>query len=156
MTHLYQTQRAGGFLQAAGSGPMGFAVPAALGAKLVHPDRPVLAICGDGGFGMSMNGMMTALEQDIPIVTVVFNNKALGWVLHGGGPFAAEFRDFDFSAIARAMGCGGVRVSDPEPARSRTQGGDRVAPADGDRRGDVAARHHVRRYHLAAGEGGGA
>jgi acetolactate synthase-1/2/3 large subunit len=57
--------------------------------------------------------MMTALEQDIPIVTVVFNNKALGWVLHGGGPFAAEFRDFDFSAIARAMGCGGVRVSDP-------------------------------------------
>jgi acetolactate synthase-1/2/3 large subunit len=113
MTHLYQTQRAGGFLQAAGSGPMGFAVPAALGAKLVHPDRPVVAVCGDGGFGMSMNGMMTALEQDIPIVTVVFNNKALGWVLHGGGPFAAEFRDFDFSAIARAMGCGGVRVSDP-------------------------------------------
>ena len=114
MTHLYQTQRAGGFLQAAGSGPMGFAVPAALGAKLVHPDRPVLAICGDGGFGMSMNGMMTALEQDIPIVTVVFNNKALGWVLHGGGPFAAEFRDFDFAAIARAMGCGGVRVSEPD------------------------------------------
>jgi len=92
---------------------MGFAIPAALGAKLVHPDRPVVAVCGDGGFGMTMNGMMTALEQDIPIVTVVFNNRALGWVLHGGGPFAAEFHDFDFAAIARAMGCGGVRVSDP-------------------------------------------
>lgn len=114
MTHFYQTQRAGGFLQAAGSGPMGFAIPAALGAKLVHPDRPVLAICGDGGFAMSMNGLMTALEQDIPIVVVVFNNKALGWVLHGGGPFAAEFRDFDHAAIARAMGCGGIRVSDPD------------------------------------------
>ena len=49
MTHFYQTKRAEGFLQAAGSGPMGFAIPAALGAKLVHPDRPVVAVCGDGG-----------------------------------------------------------------------------------------------------------
>jgi acetolactate synthase I/II/III large subunit len=44
---------------------------------------------------------------------VVFNNNALGWVLHGGGPFAAEFKDFDHAAIARAMGCHGERISDP-------------------------------------------
>jgi acetolactate synthase-1/2/3 large subunit len=44
---------------------------------------------------------------------VVFNNNALGWVLHGGGPFAAEFNDFDHGAIARAMGCRGERVEDP-------------------------------------------
>jgi acetolactate synthase I/II/III large subunit len=113
MTHFYQTKRAEGFLQAAGSGPMGFGIPAALGAKLVHPDRPVVAVVGDGGFAMTMNGLMTALEQDIPIVTVVFNNKALGWVLHGSGPFAAEFKDFDHAAIARAMGCRGARVTDP-------------------------------------------
>jgi acetolactate synthase-1/2/3 large subunit len=113
MTHFYQTKRAEGFLQAAGSGPMGFGIPAALGAKLVHPDRPVVAVVGDGGFAMTMNGLMTALEQDIPIVTVVFNNKALGWVLHGSGPFAAEFKDFNHAEIARAMGCRGVRVTDP-------------------------------------------
>ena len=113
MTHFYQTKKAGGFLQAAGSGPMGFAIPAALAAKLVHPDRAVVAVCGDGGFAMTMNGMMTAIEQDIPIVTIVFNNNALGWVLHGGGPFAAEFNDFDHAAIARAMGCRGERVEDP-------------------------------------------
>jgi acetolactate synthase I/II/III large subunit len=113
MTHFYQTKRAEGFLQAAGSGPMGFAIPAALGAKLVHPDRPVVAVCGDGGFAMTMNGLMTAVEHDIPIVVVVFNNKALGWVLHGSGPFAAEFGDFDHAAIARAMGCRGVRIEDP-------------------------------------------
>jgi acetolactate synthase-1/2/3 large subunit len=112
MTHFYQTKMAGGFLQAAGSGPMGFAMPAALAAKLVHPDRPVVAVCGDGGFAMTMNAMMTALEHDIPITTVVFNNNALGWVLHGGGPFAAEFNDFDHAAIARAMGCNGVRIED--------------------------------------------
>ena len=60
-----------------------------------------------------MNGLMTALEHDIPIVVVVFNNKALGWVLHGSGPFAAEFKEFDHAAIARAMGCRGTRVEDP-------------------------------------------
>ena len=113
MTHWYQTKQPGGFLQAAGSGPMGFAIPAALGAKLVHPDRPIVAVCGDGGFAMTMNGLMSALEQDIPITVVVFNNNALGWVLHGGGPFAAEFNDFDHAAIARAMGCRGERITDP-------------------------------------------
>jgi acetolactate synthase-1/2/3 large subunit len=113
MTHFYQTKHAGGFLQAAGSGPMGFAIPAALGARLVHPDRPVVAVCGDGGFAMTMNGLMTALEHDIPIIVVVFNNNALGWVYHGSGPFAAAFKDFDHGAIARAMGCEGVRVTEP-------------------------------------------
>jgi len=113
MTHFYQTKSAEGFLQAAGSGPMGFGIPAALGAKLVHPDRPVVAVVGDGGFAMTMNGLMTAVEQDIPIITVVFNNNALGWVLHGSGPFAAEFNDWDHAAIARALGCRGVRVEEP-------------------------------------------
>ena len=60
-----------------------------------------------------MNGLMSALEQDIPITVVIFNNNALGWVYHGSGPFAAEFRDFDHAAIARAMGCNGVRVTEP-------------------------------------------
>src|SRR5580693_9476485 len=113
MTHFYQTRAAGGFLQAAGAGPMGFAIPAALAAKLVHPERCAVAVCGDGGFAMTMNGLMSALEHKIPIVVVVFNNHALGWVLHGGGAFAAEFNDFDHAAIARAMGCRGVRVTDP-------------------------------------------
>jgi acetolactate synthase-1/2/3 large subunit len=113
MTHFYQTKRHEGFLQAAGAGPMGFGIPAALGAKLVHPDRPVVAVVGDGGFAMTMNGLMTAVEQDIPIITVVFNNKALGWVLHGSGPFAAEFNDWDHAAIARSLGCRGVRVEEP-------------------------------------------
>jgi acetolactate synthase I/II/III large subunit len=113
MTHFYQTKREEGFLQAAGAGPMGFAIPAALATKLVHPERPVVAVCGDGGFAMTMNGLMTAIEHDIPITTVVFNNRALGWVLHGSGPFAAEFGNFDHAAIGRAMGCRGVRIEDP-------------------------------------------
>jgi acetolactate synthase-1/2/3 large subunit len=113
MTHYYQTKKAGGFLQAAGSGPMGFAIPAALAAKLVNPNSPVVAVCGDGGFAMTMNGLMSAIEHDIPITVVIFNNNALGWVHHGSGPFAAEFKDFDHAAIARAMGCEGERITEP-------------------------------------------
>ena len=121
---------------------MGFAIPAALGAKLVHPDRPVVAVCGDGGFAMTMNGLMTAVEHDIPIVTVVFNNKALGWVLHGSGPFSAEFNDWDHAAIARAMGCRGVRIEDPAA----------IAPALPKRshpRADGARRAHLARCRFA-------
>ena len=116
---------------------MGFAHPGGAGAKLVHPDRPVVAVCGDGGFAMTMNGLMTAIEQDIPIIIVVFNNNALGWVLHGGGPFAAEFDDFDHAAIARAMGCNGVRVDRPGGAAAGAAGGADGAHANGDRRADL-------------------
>ena len=153
MTHCYQTKQAGGFLQAAGSGPMGFAIPAALGAKLVHPDRPVVAVCGDGGFAMTMNGLMSALEQDIPIIVVVFNNNALGWVLHGGGPFAAEFNDFDHAAIARAMGCRRRAHHRTGRAGSRIARGDHRARADGARCAHVDGGV-VRRHHLAARGGG--
>ncbi len=113
MTHFYQTKMAGGFLQAAGSGPMGFAIPAALAAKLVHPDRPVVAVCGDGGFAMTMNGMMTAIEQDIPIVTVIFNNQLLGWSAHLRSSFGCELKPFDYAGIARGMGCMGIDVQEP-------------------------------------------
>ncbi|WP_342641748.1 thiamine pyrophosphate-binding protein [Rhodoligotrophos ferricapiens] len=113
MTHFYQTKQAGTFLQAAGAGPMGFAIPAAMSAKLVHPHRAVVAVCGDGGFAMTMNGLMTAIENDLPIVTVIFNNQALGWSMHSRGPFATTFADFDLAAIARGMGCHGVRIEDP-------------------------------------------
>ena len=104
------------YLQPAAIGGMGYAVPAALAAKLVYPDRPAVAVCGDGGFGIAMNGMMTARVEDIPIVIVVFNNSALGWVRHGQGdrPIASQFNQFDHAAIARAMGCRGIRVERPE------------------------------------------
>ncbi|MET7400374.1 thiamine pyrophosphate-binding protein [Dactylosporangium sp. NPDC005572] len=116
MMHLFQTKRAGNYLQSAGIGGMGYAIPAALAAKLVDRSRPVVAVCGDGGFGMSMNGLLTALEQDIPIVVVVLNNAALGWVYNGLGKrqITAELGHYDYAAISRAMGCGGTRVETSE------------------------------------------
>jgi acetolactate synthase-1/2/3 large subunit len=112
MMHHYQTKGSQEYLQPAAVGGMGYAVPAALAAKLVHPNRPVVAVCGDGGFGIALNGMMTARDENIPIVVVVFNNSMLGWVRHGQGdkPIASKFADYDLAAIARAMGCDGIRV----------------------------------------------
>ena len=115
MTHFFQTKSAGTFIAPGAIGAMGYAVPAALAAKLIYPDRQVVAVCGDGGFAMTMNGLITAYEQEIPIVTVVLNNSALGWVKHGQKDrvIASEFANIDFAAIARAMGCRGVRIEEP-------------------------------------------
>ncbi len=115
MQHHFKTKAGMEYLQPAAVGGMGYAIPAALAAKLVYPSRSAVAVCGDGGFGIAMNGLMTAIEERIPIVNVVFNNGALGWVLHGQGerPIASEFAAFDHAAIARAIGCEGIRVEHP-------------------------------------------
>jgi acetolactate synthase-1/2/3 large subunit len=115
MTHYYQTKGPGTFLQPSGVGGMGYAIPAALAAKLIYPQRQVMAVSGDGGFAIGMNGLMTAIEERVPIVSVVFNNGALGWVKHGQGErnIACDFANFDHAGIARAMGCGGIRVEQP-------------------------------------------
>jgi acetolactate synthase I/II/III large subunit len=115
MLHHFQTRDGMEYLQPAGVGGMGYAVPAALAAKLVHPRRAAVAVCGDGGFGIAMNGLLTAIDEGIPIVVVVFDNGMLGWVRHGQGerPIASTFAGHDYAAIARAMGCLGVRVTEP-------------------------------------------
>jgi acetolactate synthase-1/2/3 large subunit len=87
---------------------MGYSVAAALGAKLACPDRPVLAVCGDGGFAMSIHALMTAVQARIPVTVGVFNNNALGWVLHGMG-VAAGFDEFDHAAIARVTSTDDLR-----------------------------------------------
>lgn len=115
MMHYFQTKAPGTFLQPAGVGGMGYAAPAALAAKLLYPERQVVAVCGDGGFAIGLNSFMTAVEEDIPIVNLVFNNQALGWVKHGQGErnIACDFANFDHAKIVRAMGCEGIRVEDP-------------------------------------------
>lgn len=107
MLHDFQVRSSGSFLQPNAGGGMGYAVPAGLAARLARPSSPVVAVCGDGGFAMTLHGLMTSVEQGLPLVVVVFNNQALGWVLNGQGdqPFASTFHDFDLAAIASAIGC---------------------------------------------------
>lgn len=114
MLHDFRANGRRRFLQPNATGGMGYAIPAALGAKFAHPRAPVFAVCGDGGFAMTMHGLMTAIEEQLPIVAVVLNNQALGWVFHGQGnrTIASEFAPFNHAAIAEAIGCLAVRVSE--------------------------------------------
>jgi acetolactate synthase I/II/III large subunit len=124
MMHWFRTAAGGEYLQPAAGGGMGYAVPAAMAARLADPERPVLAVCGDGGFGMSIHALMTAIQESLPIAVLVFNNGALGWVLHGMGDraVAASFAEFDHAQIARSLGCDGVRVSSVDELRAQLKG----------------------------------
>jgi acetolactate synthase-1/2/3 large subunit len=115
MTHYFQTKGPGTLIMP-GIGAMGYAIPAALAARLLYPERQVLAVSGDGGFGMAMNGLMTARDENLPIAMVVLNNGALGWVKHGQGDrvIGSSFSDTNYAEIANAMGCRGIRVEEPD------------------------------------------
>jgi acetolactate synthase-1/2/3 large subunit len=103
---------------------MGFALPGAIGAKLVHPDRRVLAICGDGGFLMNVQEMETALRVGANIVVMVWEDKAYGlieWKQKNsfGTHSDLSFANPDFNQLAAAFGWHGIRVEksdDLQPA----------------------------------------
>lgn len=112
MMQWYSVKPGGEYLQPAAGGGMGYAIPAAMAARLAGPDRAVLAVCGDGGFEMSLHALSSVLQERLPIAVVVLNNAALGWVLHGMGEeaVAARFEDRDYARIARSLGCDGIRA----------------------------------------------
>ncbi len=114
MCHLFQSQQEGTFFCPGGTAGMGWSLPAAVGLKLAHRDRPVVSVTGDGGFMMSIHGISTALQYDLPIVCIVFNDSALGMVRHHQGDrlIASEFIQADHGAIARGFGAFGVQVND--------------------------------------------
>jgi len=106
------------FLTSSYSGNLGFAFPTALGAKVACPDRPVLAICGDGGFMYNVQELSTAVQHGIAVVTVVFNDGAYGNVARDldeawGGSHAADLHNPDFMKLADAFGVLGLRAKTP-------------------------------------------
>jgi acetolactate synthase-1/2/3 large subunit len=105
---------------------MGFAIPAAIGAKAGRPDEVVYAIDGDGCFQMTLQELITAATEQIPIKVGVINNGAHGMVkqwqklFYGGRLSASLLGDkLDYPKLAEAMGCVGLRAETP----------DEVAPA---------------------------
>jgi acetolactate synthase I/II/III large subunit len=103
----YQTKVGGDVLQPNGGGGMGYAVPAAMAAAYLYKDRPVVAVCGDGGISMSLHGLMTAIELGLKMTVVVLDNQVLGWVYSSQRDriIASSFASFDLVAMTRAMGC---------------------------------------------------
>lgn len=120
----WQTTGPRTLLQSWGYAAMGFGVAGAIGAKLAAPDRPAVAVCGDGGFLMTAHAVATAVEYELPIVWVVWNNG--GYIsirdqqraYFDGREIATSFRrestgelhSADFAMLGKSMGARGTRV----------------------------------------------
>ena len=106
-------------LIANGLAGMGFAVPAAIAAKLVHPDRKVVAVNGDGGFLMNCQELETARRLKTPFVSVIWENEQYGSIVWKqdkkfGRHFGTDFTNPDFVKLAEAFGLPGWRCESPD------------------------------------------
>jgi len=106
------------YLTSSYSGNLGYEYPTALGAKVACPKRPVIAICGDGGFLYNSQELATAVLHRINVIAVVFNDNAYGNVARDldeawGGSYAAELHNPDFMKLADAYGVAGMRAKTP-------------------------------------------
>jgi acetolactate synthase-1/2/3 large subunit len=111
----FRFRRPGTFLGPT-SGAMGYAFPAALAAALVHRERRVVALLGDGGMGMTLAELETAVREGAHVVAIVFDNERYGMIrdhqVRQGSPAlpGTDLGPIDFAAAARACGARGVRV----------------------------------------------
>lgn len=116
--NIYMTARRAGqrFLSPRGLAGLGWGVPLAIGAQVAAPDKRVVCLCGDGGFGHSWAELETLRRLQVPVTVVVLNNGILGFQKHaedakyGDHTIACDFAEVDHAAIARACGIAGVRV----------------------------------------------
>jgi len=112
---------AGTIFTPGGYATMGFGAPAALGAKIARPDRVVVALVGDGGFGQNPAMLATAYEEDVAVVWVIMNNHAYGTIAglekaHFGTTYGTVFEKNgkpyspDYATIAKAYGVDGIKI----------------------------------------------
>jgi len=134
---LYDTKSPGRhFIPDRGLASIGYGLPGGIGAALAAPSTPVVAITGDGGFNMMLGELETARRAGIGLTIVVVNNAASGYVkalqhaIFRGRYQSSDLVEMDYAAIARAMGCNGIRVEDPERLGEalRTGLGERTRP----------------------------
>jgi len=104
-------------------GSMGISLPAAIAAKLVHPDRQVVVLTGDGGFMMNSQELETAVRLNLDLIVVIFNDTGLGMIrmkqkANQQGHFGVEFGNPDFVGYANSFGAHGHRLDDPATFRA--------------------------------------
>jgi acetolactate synthase I/II/III large subunit len=111
------------FISSGYQGTLGSGFPTALGAKVAHPDRPVVAITGDGGFMFGVQELATAVQFNIGVVVLVFNNNSYGNVRRdqrerfGGRIVASDLVNPDFIKLAESFGVGAARVTSSDHFR---------------------------------------
>jgi acetolactate synthase-1/2/3 large subunit len=114
-SRLYRTFRPNTVLLDNALATMGAGLPSGIAAGMLNPDKRVLAVCGDGGFLMNSQDLETALRLDIPLVVLVLNDNAFGFVKWkqrnmGLEPFGLDYQNPDFVAYAESFGAAGFRV----------------------------------------------
>jgi acetolactate synthase-1/2/3 large subunit len=115
VARLFQAEEPNTVIISNGFAAMGIGLPGAMAAKLLYPDRRVVAVVGDGGFLMNVQELETAVRLDLGIVVVIFRDDAYGvirWkqLTRYGREAGVAFGNPDFVALARAFGCRGLRV----------------------------------------------
>jgi acetolactate synthase-1/2/3 large subunit len=118
---LYDSRRPGrGFVPDRGFASIGYGLPGAIGAKLAVPDRPVVALTGDGGFNMVLGELETARRLKLAVTVIVVNNAASGYVkalqhlMYGEGAYqSSDLAETDYARVAEALGCRGIRIEQP-------------------------------------------
>jgi acetolactate synthase-1/2/3 large subunit len=110
-----------------GLSAMGFGVPAAIAARLTRPDRPVIALVGDGGFAMAATEMRIASTLGVPVTVVVFADNSLNRIelrqqLMGYPPTATRMDGMDLVTLAEAMDCDGIRADSPAALEKALEG----------------------------------
>ena len=112
------------WIQSGCFGPMGYALPAAIACKLADPSRLVVALCGDGGFYMSLHELSTSIQERAPVIVCILNDMALGTIKHhqrslyGERFISVDFENPDFASVAEAFGCIGLEVKTLSQLRS--------------------------------------
>jgi pyruvate dehydrogenase (quinone) len=109
-------------------GSMANALPMAMGAGLSHPDRQVIAFCGDGGISMLLGDLMTIRQYQIPVKIVLFNNRSLGMVklemrVQGYMDWQTEMMNPDFVKLAEAMGIQAWEAREPKEVEAALKNG---------------------------------
>lgn len=104
-------------------GSMANAMPMAIGAALSHPDKQVIAFCGDGGLSMLLGDLATIHQYKLPVKIIVFNNRSLGMVklemeVAGLPDNQTDMVNPDFAMVAMAMGFRGITVNEPDNLES--------------------------------------
>ena len=107
------------WINPSGLGTLGYAFPAAIGAKIARPERPVAALVGDGGFMFTMSELMVAAEQGLSLPVVIWNDRSYGEIRRlmrerGFEPLATDLRTPELSILAAAYGAAWTRADDPD------------------------------------------
>ena len=116
--YAFRAERPGLWFHPSGYGALGYALPAAIGAKIAQPHRAIVALAGDFGVQFTHQELMSAVELDLSLPILVWNNEALGQIRDdmraaGIAPIGVVGRNPDFVALAAACGAAGVQVRSP-------------------------------------------